>query len=75
VSVKATGARVKRPRKPLGFKQRDITRAIKALSAGGVKNGKVEIKPDGTITLIIGDAAILAADDDSEIEAFIARHG
>jgi hypothetical protein len=61
-------------RKPLAFKQRDVTRAIRALQTSGVKCGRIEIKPDGTITLFIGDQPPSKEDTTKLIEDFIAEH-
>jgi hypothetical protein len=33
------------------FRQRDLTRAVRAVQAAGIEIGRVEIAPDGTITI------------------------
>ncbi len=38
----------------LPFRQRDITRAVKAVSAAGVCVRCVDIKPDGSIRIVTG---------------------
>ena len=48
-------------RKPLAFKQRDVTRAIRALQTSGVKCGRIEIKPDGSGNLVVDTAAVVPA--------------
>jgi hypothetical protein len=39
-------------RRPSAFKQRDLTRAVKAVTAAGVDVGRVEIDKEGTIRII-----------------------
>ena len=41
-----------RPRTPSAFKQRDLTRAVKAVVAAGVDIARVEIDKAGTIRII-----------------------
>jgi hypothetical protein len=71
-------------RRPSAFRQRDVTRAVKAVQAAGVEVSKVEIAVDGRI--IIGTAKAQAdqtndhggavpADLDRELVEFEARHG
>ena len=38
------------------FKQTDVTKAVRAVVAAGVAVGRVEISPDGHITVIAGGA-------------------
>ena len=37
------------------FKQRDLKAAIKAAAQSGAKIARVEVKPDGTIVVVLGD--------------------
>jgi hypothetical protein len=39
-------------RRPATFRQRDLTKAIKAAVAGGLQIGRVEVAQDGRIVLI-----------------------
>jgi hypothetical protein len=35
----------------LRFRQKDVVRAVKAVKAAGIEVGRIEISPDGTITI------------------------
>ena len=39
------------------FRQRDVTKAVKAVAAAGVDIGRVEIDSTGKITIIAGSAS------------------
>ena len=39
------------PRGPCTFKQRDVTRALKAAAAAGIKVARIEIDRDGKIVI------------------------
>lgn len=39
-------------RRPSSFTASDVTRAVKATVAAGLDVGRVEVQPDGTITVI-----------------------
>jgi len=41
-------------RRPCTFKQQDVTRALRATVAAGVEVRRLEIAPDGKITVIMG---------------------
>ncbi len=43
--------------KPATFRQADLTRAVKAMEAGKIRDYRLEIAPDGTIAVIVGSAA------------------
>jgi hypothetical protein len=38
------------------FRQRDITRAVKAVSAAGVSVSRVDLKADGTVSIVTGES-------------------
>jgi hypothetical protein len=72
------------PRASSTFRQTDVTRAVKAVRAAGVEVGKVEIRPDGTITIGAGSAdkvgqttdnGAVSNDLDRELAEFEERHG
>jgi len=42
-------------RAPASFRQRDVTRAVKAVTAAGVHIARVEIDKNGKITIITAD--------------------
>ena len=52
-------------RKPSNFKLRDVTRAIKAVNAGGAKVSRVQIAKDGGVVLILETALSDGTADDS----------
>lgn len=41
-------------RRPCVFRQRDVTRAVKAVAAAGVAVAKVEVDKDGKIIVVVG---------------------
>ena len=45
-----------RRRAPSSFKQRDMTRAVRAVVAAGVKVARVEVDKDGRIVVVAKDA-------------------
>ena len=59
-----------------GFRQRDLTTAVKAMAKAGVEVARVEIDRDGKIILVTGKAAALEPADelDRELAEFEARH-
>jgi hypothetical protein len=64
------------PRAPSTFRQQDVTRAVKAVSAAGVHIARVEIGRDGTIVVVTRQPATSQQDDlDQELAEFEARHG
>jgi hypothetical protein len=63
-------------RAPPPFRQRDLTRAIRAVTVAGVSIARVEIGPDGKIVVVTQQPAVSSRDDlDRELEEFEARHG
>jgi hypothetical protein len=51
-------------RAPSTFKQQDVTRALRACAAAGVKAQRVEIDPaTGKIVMVIGDGTEVAASE------------
>jgi hypothetical protein len=42
-------------RRPCVFRQRDVTRAVKAVAAAGVAVAKVEVDKDGKIVVVVGE--------------------
>jgi hypothetical protein len=46
------------------FKQRDITKAVKAVAAAGVEIARIEVDRDGRIVVVAGKHA----DDDGSID-------
>jgi hypothetical protein len=63
-------------RVPSNFRQRDVTRAVKALTKAGVDIARVEIE-DGKIAIIVSKVGAAQPGDelDSELQEFEARHG
>ena len=63
-------------RAPSTFRQQDVTRAVKAVTAAGVDIARVEIARDGRTVIVTAEAQPAVQDDlDRELEEFNARHG
>jgi hypothetical protein len=63
-------------RAPSTFRQKDVTRAIRAAIAAGVDIARIEVAKDGRIVSVTGGAQPAVQDDlDRELEQFRARHG
>jgi hypothetical protein len=63
-------------RAPLPFRQRDLTRAIRAVTVAGVGIARVEIGPDGKIVVVTQQSLPTPQSDlDRELAEFEARHG
>lgn len=60
-------------RRPLAFKQADIARAVKGVSAAGARVERVEIDPAGKITIIT--AAASPAPAASPLDDWMDRRG
>jgi hypothetical protein len=43
-------------RGPQTFRQRDMTRAVRAVAAAGMSVAKVEVDKDGRIIVVVGEA-------------------
>ena len=54
-------------RGPCTFRQKDLTRAIKAAQAAGVSLRRVWVEADGRIVLSIADEAVVDNDVDSNV--------
>jgi hypothetical protein len=42
-------------RRPCSFRQSDVTKALRAVSAAGAAVQRIEIAPDGKITVVMGE--------------------
>jgi hypothetical protein len=66
-------ARTTRKRARLDFKQRNVSRLMRACEVAGKEIGAVEITKDGTIRVIVGKAGERTAD--SEVENWLSKQG
>jgi hypothetical protein len=64
-------------RAPSTFRQRDVTKAVKAVTAAGVGIARVEIDKAGKIVIVTGKPAVAGLQDDldRELAEFEAHHG
>jgi hypothetical protein len=63
-------------RASLTFRQRDVTRAIRAVSVAGVGIARVEIGTDGKIVIVTQQPPVSSQNDlDRELAEFESRHG
>jgi hypothetical protein len=63
-------------RAPSAFRQRDVTRAVKAVVKAGVDIGRVRVEITRAGSIIVTTGTNQPADDlDRELAAFEARHG
>ncbi len=64
------------PRKPSNFKQRDVTRALRAAMAAWMEVGRLEISAEKIVVVPAGVTPSTPADElDRELEDFAMRHG
>jgi hypothetical protein len=54
-------------RGPQTFRQRDVTKAVKAVVAAGMTVAVVKVQPDGTIVVSVGESDKNAASADGEV--------
>jgi hypothetical protein len=59
------------PRRPSTFKQRDVTRAVKAVTAAGVDIGRIEIDTTGKIVIVPGKPQV---QNSTPLDAWMAKH-
>lgn len=59
----AGAGKTKAAQRKARWKQADLKRAIGAAEQAGLDNYRVEVAPDGTITIVVGDPANTAAPD------------
>jgi hypothetical protein len=59
-------------RRPQTFRQGDVTRAVRATKAAGVKVARVEITKEGKITVVTGEPA--PADECNELDNWVKTH-
>lgn len=57
------------------FRQRDVTRAIRAVSVAGIGVSRVEIAADGKIVVVVQQLGADPQDLDRELAEFEARRG
>jgi len=63
-------------RAPVIFKQADVTRAVKGVTAAGQAVARVEIDPNGRIVIVTTEVRPAVQEDlDRELSEFEARHG
>ena len=65
-------------RAPSTFRQQDVTKAVKAVTAAGVHIARIEIDKSGKIVIITGGGTPAGVQDDDldrELEEFQSRHG
>lgn len=53
------------PRRRRSFAQRDVTRAVKAVAAAGATVTRVDVRPDGTISIVTGNLEAIIPSDSS----------
>ena len=58
------------PNTPCTFRQRDVTRALKAGTAAGLSIARYEVDQDRRIIIFLGDPVAPTCDDDVEGDAW-----
>ena len=61
-------------RGPQTFRQRDVTRAVRAVTAAGMSVAKVEVDKAGKIVVIVGEPNKATSESDSPLDQWMAKH-
>jgi hypothetical protein len=61
-------------RKPSVFRQRDVSRAIRAVRAAGAEIARVEVAADGKISIVVGAAEAPSSAPESPLDDWMAAH-
>jgi hypothetical protein len=62
-------------RRPSAFRQRDLSRAIKAVIAAGLHVAGVKVSAGGDIQVVTGESAVQdSAPQDNEVETWLGKH-
>jgi hypothetical protein len=73
-NIACPARRVRKPRGPNVFRQRDLTRAVRAVKAAGLDVARVEVDKDGKIVVILGKPQSLAPEPVSDVDRWLAEH-
>lgn len=60
-------------KKPAPFKQSVVTRALKAVNSAGLPVSRLEIEPDGKLSIMIGAAQHIEAAEVASIESALGK--
>jgi len=62
-------------RRPASFRQRDLTRAVKAVLAAGLHVAGIKVSAQGNIEVVTGKSAVQdSALQDNEVETWLGKH-